>query len=245
MKLIADTHTHSIACDHAYSTVTENAKVASEKGIFAIAVTEHCPAMPDSPHIWHFECLGALPRKIHDVVILRGAEVNLLDFEGNLDLPEHILKKLEWVIVSAHGCCIKAGTIEQNNNAWLNVAKNPYVDVIGHCGLLDLPIDYEKVIPEFGKAGKLVEINVGSLYRGGQVYENNVKIAQLCAKHNVRVVVNSDSHYCGNLGNFEIALKLLSDINFPEELVINADVKRFTDYLVSRHGDIFGFGNLT
>lgn len=243
MKIIADTHTHSIASDHAYSTITENAEAARQKGLFAIAVTEHCPAMPDSPCVWHIECLGALPRKINGVLILRGAEVNLLDFDGKLDLSEDTLKRLEWVIVSAHGCCIKSGTVEQNNNAWLSVAKNPYVDVIGHCGLLDFPVDYEKVIPEFGKAGKLVEINVASLYRGGQVYENNIKIAKLCALHKVRVVVNTDSHYCANIGNFDAAIKLLTDINFPEELIINADKKRFTDYLVSRHGDIFDFNN--
>lgn len=239
MKIIADTHTHSIACDHAYSTITENAGAASQKGLFAMAVTEHCPAMPDAPNIWHIECLGALPRKINGVLILRGAEVNLLDHDGNLDLPEQLLARLEWVIVSAHGCCIKSGSIEQNNNAWLAVAQNSYVDVIGHCGLLDLPFDYEKVIPEFGRAGKIVEINNGSLYKGEQVIENNIKIAELCALHKVRVVVNSDSHYHANIGNFDNAIKLLSEVNFPEELIINADKKRFMDYLISRHGNIF------
>lgn len=46
MKVIADTHTHTIASTHAYSTVQEMVKAASEKGLYAIALTDHAYAMP-------------------------------------------------------------------------------------------------------------------------------------------------------------------------------------------------------
>lgn len=239
MKIIADTHTHTIASDHAYSTVTENAKCAADAGLFALAITDHCPAMPDSPHIWYFDCLGAIPRYLFGVLMLRGAEVNLTGLDGQLDLPDETLKKLDWVIVSAHSCCIKSGTIEQNNKAWLKVAQNPYVDVIGHCGLPDLPFDYEKIIPQFKEAGKLVEINNGSLGKGEHIVKNNIEIAKICKKHRVSIVVNSDSHYCGYIGNFDRCKRLLSDIDFPQELIINADKDRFMDYLKNKRGHIF------
>ena len=32
MKIIADTHTHTVASGHAYSTITENARAARERG---------------------------------------------------------------------------------------------------------------------------------------------------------------------------------------------------------------------
>ena len=46
MKLIADTHTHTIASNHAYSTVLENIEAAKERGLLYLAMTEHGPNMP-------------------------------------------------------------------------------------------------------------------------------------------------------------------------------------------------------
>ena len=53
MKFIADTHIHSIASNHAYSTIMENIEAARQKGLVYMAMTEHGPKMPDAPHIWH------------------------------------------------------------------------------------------------------------------------------------------------------------------------------------------------
>ena len=53
MRLIADTHTHTLASNHAYSTVMENIVAAREQGLLYMAMTEHGPRMPDAPYIWH------------------------------------------------------------------------------------------------------------------------------------------------------------------------------------------------
>ena len=37
--IIADLHTHTLASNHAYSTVTEMVRAAGEKGLYALAVT--------------------------------------------------------------------------------------------------------------------------------------------------------------------------------------------------------------
>ncbi|MHC1695049.1 MAG: PHP domain-containing protein [Eubacteriales bacterium] len=52
-NIIADMHTHTIASDHAFSTLKENITEAKQIGLFAIAATDHGPALPDSPHDWH------------------------------------------------------------------------------------------------------------------------------------------------------------------------------------------------
>ena len=41
MHLAADTHTHTIASGHAYSTLADMARAAAEKGLDAIAITDH------------------------------------------------------------------------------------------------------------------------------------------------------------------------------------------------------------
>ena len=71
MKIIADTHTHTIASTHAFSTAQEMIAAAAEKGLYAIALTDHGYAMPGSPGKWYFECLGAIPSTFNGVRVLK------------------------------------------------------------------------------------------------------------------------------------------------------------------------------
>ena len=61
------------------------------------------------------------------------------------------------------------------------------------------------------------------------------EIALLCKKHGVRVIVNTDSHFATQVGHAGLALKMLDDIGFPEELVVNSSVERFRQYLKERN----------
>ena len=79
MQLIADLHTHTLCATHAYHTLDEMAAAAKDCGYRALAITDHAPAMPDAPHRWHFENPTALPRTIGDVIMLYGAEANVVD----------------------------------------------------------------------------------------------------------------------------------------------------------------------
>ena len=134
MKILLDTHTHTLASTHAYSTVLEMAKYASEAGMEAIAITDHAPAIPDGAHPWHFQNLKAIPREIYGVKILYGAEVNILDLEGNIDLADEVLEKLDVVNASIHAPCYKDGDATDHTSAYLAIVNNPLVDVICHSG---------------------------------------------------------------------------------------------------------------
>lgn len=46
MRFEADTHSHTLASGHAYSTIKEMAAAAEAKGLKALALTEHAPKMP-------------------------------------------------------------------------------------------------------------------------------------------------------------------------------------------------------
>ena len=43
MRDVLDTHTHTLASGHAYSTIRENVRAAAERGLDLIAITEHAP----------------------------------------------------------------------------------------------------------------------------------------------------------------------------------------------------------
>lgn len=233
MNIIADMHTHTVASTHAYSTLQEMVHAAAQKSLFAMAVTDHGPAMPGAPGEWYFLNLKVLPRYIENVLVLRGEETNVIDMDGNTDINKRDCDILEWVVASMHERPLQnvSISVEAVTEAWLNIAKNPKVNVIGHSGSQKFKYDYEKVLPEFGRNGKLVELNEGTFHgRKGSV-PNCVKIMKLCKKLSVPIIVDSDSHFSAGVGNFENSLKLLKEIDFPEELVVNSDIGRFKSYL--------------
>lgn len=235
MQVQADMHIHSVASTHAYSTITEIAAAAAEQGLKAVAVTDHGCAMPDAPHIWHFDNLRIVPDIIHGVRVYRGVEANVLNTAGEIDIPEYALDRLEWVVASMHRQTAKMSTPEEVTEAWLNVAKNPYVDVIGHSGTPQYMFDYERVIPEFGRRGKIVEINNASFLMRKNSVDHCKEIARLCKKYEVPVIVDSDAHYHALVGKVDRALNMLKEIDFPEELIINLDYERILQYIEKRN----------
>ena len=54
---IMDTHTHTLASGHAYSTIRENAAAAAGRGLELLAVTEHAPRMTGSCQAIYFQNL--------------------------------------------------------------------------------------------------------------------------------------------------------------------------------------------
>lgn len=46
MDIVVDSHTHTIASGHAYSTILENALAAKNKGLKLLCTTDHAPEMP-------------------------------------------------------------------------------------------------------------------------------------------------------------------------------------------------------
>lgn len=233
MNLIADTHMHTTASTHAYSTLQEMVHAAAQKGLYAVAITDHGALMPGAPGKWYFENLKVIPRCLEGVLVLRGEETDVIDSEGNTDLIPSDLDILDWVVASIHRPVVKEKnpTVEQVTSAWLNIAKNPRINVIGHSGTVEFEYDYEKVIPEFGRNGKLVELNESSFNNRKKSVSNCTKIMELCKKHSVPIIVNTDSHFSTQVGCFEHSLKLLKELNFPEELVVNSSVERLQAYL--------------
>ncbi|HIQ79835.1 MAG TPA: phosphatase [Candidatus Scatavimonas merdigallinarum] len=232
MKIIADTHTHTVASTHAYSTAQEMITAAKEKGLYAIALTDHAYRMPGAPGEWFFENLHAIPSTLYGVRVLRGMEANVIDFNGNLDAPQNIQKSMEWIVASIHGLLLDGEpSYEACTQLWLRVAENPHVRVIGHSGAPAYAYDYEKVIPQFAAQGKLIEINNATFRVRKSSVENCMKIAKACKKAGAYIVVNSDAHFSTAVGNADLALAMLAEIDFPQELVVNADTGRFKDYL--------------
>lgn len=234
MKILTDLHTHTVATTHAYSTITENAAAAKAKGLEAIAMTDHCGTIPDSAHIWHFMNLKALPRTIDGVRILRGAEVNITDIHGSLDMSDDVMKTLDIVVASIHRPCYADLDKADHTEAYMSVLENPHTDIIGHSGSPELSYDYETVIRRAGELGKLIEINANTF----KIRKDNVPncriIAETCKRLGTCISVDSDAHFSSLIGEFDLALEMLREIDFPEELIANRSYSALCEFMAPR-----------
>lgn len=234
LKLVADLHIHTIASGHAYSTVAEIIEAASARGLEAIALTDHGPAMPGGPHRYYFGNLYVLPEKEKDVEILRGVEANIIDLDGNIDLPEYYLSLLDIVWAGLHIPCFQPATRSLNTKALLNALENPYVDGIVHPGNPDFPIDESALVWAAAEKGKLLEINNSSFIvrRGSRT--NCREIAKLVARSDALVALNSDAHLARDVGCSEEALKLALESGIAPEQIINSDLLLLKKFLQKR-----------
>ncbi len=235
MKIQADLHTHTIASTHAYSTIAENARAAAKKGIKAIAMTDHAPLMDDAPHIWHFENLGILPRKIDDVIIIKGAEVNIIDYDGNVDIYEGLLKRLEWVVASLHGPCCPPGSVEENTHAYIKACENTYIDVFGHPTTNEFQWDYEKGLRAVKEYDKIIEINESSIRVRKGAAENTKRMLELCKSLEIPVVVDTDAHYCEQIGDTPVCFELIEVVGFPNKLILNLEWEQIKERILNKH----------
>lgn len=234
MKYLVDTHTHTIASGHAYNTIDEMTRKASEMGLSYLAVTEHAPKMWGSCTLLYFSNLGVVPRYKYNVKRYMGCEANICDYKGKLDLPRKILSELDIVIASLHIPCIEPGSLEENTNAIIGAIENPYVNIIGHPDDSRYPVDYERIVKAAKENHTLLELNNNSLNPNGPrqgTRENDIIMLKLCKEHNVCISLGSDAHIEEDICNFGNCEVLLKELDFPDSLIVNTDIGLFESYL--------------
>lgn len=229
-----DLHTHTIASGHAYNTRNEMIAAAYEKGLDLLAITEHAPAMPGSCRQIYFSNFRVLPRKHENMTVLYGAELNILDYEGHVDLPDGLLEDMDVTLASMHPPCYVSGTVKENTSAYLGAMKNPYINIIAHPDDSRFPVDYETLVKAAKEYHVLLEVNNTSLSPQSfrmNARENYREMLDLCVKYQVPIIVDSDAHADVLVGSHEYALEMLDETGFPEELLINAQGDAIYDYI--------------
>lgn len=230
MKIVVDSHTHTLASGHAYSTVQEVVKEASANGIEMLAITDHGPAMHGT-HVFYFSNLKTIPPVLYGVKVLTGVEANIMDYSGTIDLPDCYLKRLNFVIASLHDICIEPSTVEEHTNALISVLRNPLVDTIGHPGNPMFQVDIDRVVAAAKEYGKPIEINNHSFDARSGSEKNCREFISKCMQLGVEFVCGSDAHISFDVGKFEKVKKLFEECAVPEELILNSSVERFENYL--------------
>lgn len=233
MKIIADLHTHTIACGHAYSSLFEMIEGAKQKGIEILATTDHGPNMPGTSDLEYFRRLVLLPEVINDIRVLKGAEANIIGFDGTLDMPLDILSSLDLVLVGFHPFCGYQGQSEaENTRAMIGAITNPLVDLVVHPGNPMFPIDVTQVVEAAIKHDVILEIN-NSSFRGSRKgsWQNCYTIAGCALKAGALVSLGSDAHISVDVGRMDYGLKLVEQLNLDSELIINTSLERLRQFI--------------
>ena len=204
---------------------------AAKMGLELIAITDHAPSSRGGIPLTHFEYLPVfVPRVIEGITVLRGIEVNILNETGKLDIADELLDALDIVIASCHEGMFEP-TAEQVLKTYIPVINNPRVDIIGHLCRNDLT-DLDEIIKLAIAQNKLIEINNLSFQSRKPVRIEGCKILmKKCLEHGAKIVVNSDAHFCTQVGVFAEIIAYLENIGYPEDLIINRDKAALFEFL--------------
>lgn len=236
MKLVVDTHTHTYASGHAYSTLLENAAAAKEAGLSIFCTTDHTDSMPGAPHFWFFHNQAILPRYLNGVILLKGAEVNILNAAGDIDLPPQVDYALDWIIASFHEVVFKPSSESDHTQALINVIKSGRVDALGHLGNPNYPFDFDAVLACAKEHSVAIEINNSSLLGNSRIgsVERCYKIAEKANVNGNYITTGTDAHFCQQIGNFEEVNKLLESVDVDPGKVITHSESQFLAFLALR-----------
>lgn len=236
MELKVDTHTHTYASGHAYSTLIENAKSAKQNGLAMFCTTDHSESMPGAPHYWFFSNQRVLPRFIEGVAIIRGVESNIMNTQGEIDIHPSVDKNLDWVIASFHEPVFRPSDSAAHTEALLNVIKGGRVDALGHLGNPNFDFDFEAVIQCAVEHNVAIEINNTTLKGNSRVgsVDRCYEIARIAKAKGAFITSGSDAHFCNDVGGLDLVAILLDEVGIDSNKVITHSPQQFLSFLALR-----------
>ncbi|WP_122080759.1 phosphatase [Vibrio coralliirubri] len=236
MELKVDTHTHTYASGHAYSTLIENAKSAKQNGLAMFCTTDHSESMPGAPHYWFFSNQRVLPRFIEEVAIIRGVESNIMNTQGEIDIHPSVDKNLDWVIASFHEPVFRPSDDATHTEALVNVIKGGRIDALGHLGNPNFDFDFEAVIQCAVENNVAIEINNTTLKGNSRVgsVDRCYEIARIAKAKGAFITTGSDAHFCLDVGGLDLVAALLDEVGVDSSKVITHSPKQFLAFLALR-----------
>lgn len=245
IKCIGDYHTHS-EYSHGRGTIKGNIEQAIAKGLQELAITDH------GPRAWNFIRLGVrdeeellgirdkinrLQLEYPKIKLYSGVEANIINRDGEIDLPNSILDQLDIIAVGFHlliyppnltslkDIIVNNRIIYKyfpdkreeiryfNTEIIIKTVQKNKIDFITHPGY-GIDIDTYELAKVCAEEDTYLEINA----RHVKELENYIKVA---AKTDVKFIINSDAHSPIEIGEFSDALRIVKKLNIPLERIVN------------------------
>lgn len=230
---VLDIHTHTLASGHAFGTIREMAQAASEQHIKLLGISEHAPGIPGTVDPIYFSTLYVVPRVLYGVEIIHGCEINVLN-DGILSLEQKYIDRLDYAIVGIHEICYQDKGRQKNTENLISCMKHEKVFFVSHPDDDNTPLDYEQLVPAAKQYHVALEVNNNTFKRKHKrknCIENYKKMLSLCMEYQSPIIVNSDAHDPSCVGDFSLAIKLLDEVGFDENLILNNSIEKFYNFI--------------
>ena len=233
-RMVYDHHTHT-TYSHGTGSILDNARIAHEKGLKSIAITDHGPG-----NFFYGMKMELIPkmredikaaREIYpDVKIFLGVEANTILKVPYLDVKPIEWDKLDIVLAGYHFAVFGSGMIPnrlglksqrllvQNTDMILNALyyseeSGNHIDILTHPGDKG-PFDIDNIARACEDTGTLMEIN-------GKHPHLDIEGIKTAAKYDVKFVISSDAHVPENVGVFEPQLMRALEAGLDPERIVN------------------------
>ena len=201
-----DLHMHTTATD-GRNSIDEMAAAGLLANYEYIAITDHSQALAmagglnEEKLLLQIEEIDRVALKTEGISILKGIEVDILT-EGNLDLNNEVLSRLDIVIVSIHSRFNMSG--KEMTLRICHALENPYVNILAHpTGRLitrreAYSLDLEKIFKTAKENRVCLEINA----HPSRLDLNDLH-CRMARDMGALISINSDSHSTEMLGNMQ------------------------------------------
>jgi DNA polymerase (family 10) len=193
-----DLHAHTRETD-GRSTLEEMVEAARALGYGYLAITEHSRSVTVARGLdpkrleMQIEAIDRLVDRYPDFRILKGIEVDILE-DGSLDLPDHVLSKLDLRVCSIHS---RFGLpAEKQTERIIRAMDNPLFNILGHptgrlIGERDpYAVNMEKIVAAAAERGCFLELNA---------HPDRLDLTdfhcRMARDMGVKVAVSTDAHY--------------------------------------------------
>jgi putative hydrolase len=239
--LTADFHVHTLMSGHAFCSFNECVAAAAAKGLTVLGLTDHGPSLEKAPYKGYFSMAFRVPRHFPPVRVLFGCETNILDLDGNLDLPKRILDQLDLVLAQTHHRTPYAGQTEKDHTtALVNAMKKNRIHIIPHLYRPDFPVTLEEVLPAAIDQRTLIEINKSlvldsiaraeSSPKARSVLDRTAAIIEFLQARGEGYLLNSDAHHSSEIGISDDELTLMSrHLPMENRYIYNDRLERLVD----------------
>lgn len=232
-----DLHIHTVASGHGINTLYEIIKAAEEKGMEAIAITDHGPQSVDGPSDAYFYVLCCrVPDIMNSIHIIKGIEANILDTSGNTDIPGSLIPYFDLVLAYMHPITdyIDQG-IENNTKAILNAFdKNPAIDVLAHPIVTWYPLDLKKVVREACTRGIALELNEAAFkHQMPDKKDVDIFIEQTVLNRG-KFVISSDAHFAGAIGADDTVREIIKKYCISDKYILNTNLDKVFAFIKER-----------
>ena len=234
-----DYHTHTVF-SHGKGTIEDNVKVALEKGLQSVAISDHGPGHvlygvnSDKTKNMRKE-IERLRELYRDIEIFLSIEANIMNIGNNLDLSEQEIKEYDFINAGYH-LGIKNGyggenlfyklskiplsgkknLMKKNTDMVVKAVYENPIKVLTHPGGKTL-FDIVEIAKACADRGTLLEISA----HHKNLTAEDIKLASNIA--NAQFIVSSDAHMPGNVGECQAAIQRALAAGLDMSRIVNIE----------------------